>query len=740
MATVIVGAGLSALPGVAGAAPPVGTIESWESDVQEPEGITVAPDGTVWWTNGSNDTIGRVAPDGGITIFDGPGIDAPDDIAIGPDGFAWFTNTGGAAPGISRIDGAGTVTGVAAVDAPHHIVTGDGAVWVIDAAGAVVRATTAGAVTVVHDPPDGGANDLAVAPDGTVWFTTRGDLGFDPFGWSGSSIGWITPDGDVEVLADERLDLGGAYNGPSAVAAGADGTVWFAANGTLATIATDGTITPVAGASDVSDIEVHDDGAVWAVTDGHTVLRLSAGVATSQFVSIDLTDLALDPAGEAWAVGGLTVQGIWEVATDLTVTKVQTADVRPRVMVRGPDGNLWFSNPGSIGRLTPSGDLTTFPVEGSVGVLSVGGDGRIWFDTSLGVGAITVDGVVTEQLASGEPVWSMVPAPGSGVWVARGTSSIVRIAPDGSTTSVPVPGGMSAFGLATGEGGALWFLAGSPTGPQSVVGRIAADGQITSAPTQRSASAIVAGPDGSAWFTAAGGVGRLTPGGALTVFPIPAGSASVLSTGVDGAVWFARPATDLVGKVTVTGVVTTFDGIPGPVAVAPGPDEAMWVTRRDGQVSRITPAGDVTTYPGEVAGEHIVPTGDGGLWMGGGGFDVSRVQAASDDVVSVVARFSAERCLVLQRVADSRALPTPAQISQLGVELFALLAEAGVARPGPQAPNTGPCAITVSWPASAMERLEATAAAWGGTVEQLTRSGSELVLAIIWWMALQGGG
>lgn len=744
MATSIAGAGVTALPGPAGAAPPVGTIERWASDVQEPEGVVVAGDGTVWWTNGLNDTIGRISPAGEVVVFDGPGIDAPDDIAIGPDGLPWFTNTGGTAPGISRIDAAGVVSGVAVVDAPRHIVSGgdgdgDGAVWAIDAAGAVVRATGSGDVTVVHDPPATDVSDLTVAPDGTVWFTTRSFFGGDPFGWQGSSIGWISPEGEVEVLADDRFAATGPYQGPSAIAAGPDGTIWFAANDALATITTDGDITPITTASDVGDIEVAADGTVWAVTSEHTVLRLASGVASSAFVSIDLTDIALDPDGEAWVVGGLAVQGIWEVGTDLSPSRVHTQEVRPRAMVRGPDGNLWFSNPDSIGRLTPSGELTTFPVDTSVGLMAVGGDGRIWFDTSAGVGAITVEGTVSEYPASGQVAWSMAAAPGSGVWIAAGPDGIVRIEPDGSSTSVPVPADFHGLAVAPGEEGSVWFLAGSPSGPPAAVGRIDAGGQVTTfAVGARSDNALVAGPDGGAWFTASGGVGRVTPTGVVTVVPVPGGTPSVLASGVDGAVWFAQPSTDLVGKVTVTGVVTTFAGIDGPSALAAGPDEAMWVTRRDGQVSRITPAGEVTTYPGEVVGSTIVPTGDGGLWMGGGGFDVTRVQAASDDVASVVVRLPAARCLVLQRVADSNALPSPSQISQLGVELLARFAEAGQATPTTPAASTGPCAITVSWPASELERIESAAEAWGVPVEELARRGAELVLSIIWWLAVQG--
>ena len=50
----------------------------------------------------------------------------------------------------------------------------------------------------------------------------------------------------------------------------------------------------------------------------------------------------------------------------------------------GPDGNLWFteSDRGTIGRITPSGTITEFPLEeqesGPYGI-TVGADGNLWF-------------------------------------------------------------------------------------------------------------------------------------------------------------------------------------------------------------------------------------------------------------------------------------------------------------------------------------------------------------------------
>ena len=75
----------------------------------------------------------------------------------------------------------------------------------------------------------------------------------------------------------------------------------------------------------------------------------------------------------------------------------------PLGIVTGPDGNLWYtnSNSRSIGRITPSGVITTFPVPGGVfpDQIAKGADGNLWFTdqgTTKAIGRMTATGVVTE--------------------------------------------------------------------------------------------------------------------------------------------------------------------------------------------------------------------------------------------------------------------------------------------------------------------------------------------------------
>jgi streptogramin lyase len=90
------------------------------------------------------------------------------------------------------------------------------------------------------------------------------------------------------------------------------------------------------------------------------------------------------------------------------------------------------------------------------------------------------------------------------------------------------------------------------------------------------AGGITAGPDGNIWFTEYGNntLGRITPTGVLTEFPIPkAGSYPTdITSGPDGNLWFTEDYN--IGRITPTGTVTAFP-IPtvyvDPRAIVAGP-------------------------------------------------------------------------------------------------------------------------------------------------------------------------
>jgi virginiamycin B lyase len=152
--------------------------------------------------------------------------------------------------------------------------------------------------------------------------------------------------------------------------------------------------------------------------------------------------------------------------------------------------------------------------------------------------------------------------------------------------------------ITAGPDGALWFTSG---GTVDAIGRVTLDGGFDRWPVPWSTSSpqqIVTGSDGALWFTDSQGsrIGRITTGGELSEFPVPAGKApSAIARGADGALWFTT-ATDL-GRIDVRGTLAMLP-VPGAERlgdIVADPDGSFWIT--DGPRDRVW---------------HVVPPGPRG--------------------------------------------------------------------------------------------------------------------------------
>src|ERR1700682_425632 len=143
-----------------------------------------------------------------------------------------------------------------------------------------------------------------------------------------------------------------------------------------------------------------------------------------------------------------------------------------------------------------------------------------------------------------------------------------------------------------------------------------------------SLSGITAARDGNIWYFDVGQtlVGRVTPAGVITQYPVPAagsGSRSIIGA-PDGNIWMAGRVqapttdTDLIIKVSPAGVVTRFSvgvGV-GPESITWGPDGNIWFTEFwSGQIGRMTPVGETTKFPGGSQLRGIVTGPDHNLWF-----------------------------------------------------------------------------------------------------------------------------
>ena len=135
-------------------------------------------------------------------------------------------------------------------------------------------------------------------------------------------------------------------------------------------------------------------------------------------------------------------------------SRFPTPDSGPRALAAGPDGNIWFSefNASKIGRITPQGVITEFPLprpNSGPGDITAGADGNMWFVELAGtmdgrkpdgnrVGRITMSGVVTEfpiPSQTGSPI-NIAVGPDRNVWFTKG-GIVGRVTPDGVDHRVP---------------------------------------------------------------------------------------------------------------------------------------------------------------------------------------------------------------------------------------------------------------------------------------------------------------
>lgn len=100
-----------------------------------------------------------------------------------------------------------------------------------------------------------------------------------------------------------------------------------------------------------------------------------------------------------YSIGRITLDG------SITEFPIPNTASRPNAITKGPDGNLWFTDPAldSIWRLTPEGAFSSFTVsdEGSAPSRIVAGpDGKLYFTESGAsrIGVITTDGVITNEI------------------------------------------------------------------------------------------------------------------------------------------------------------------------------------------------------------------------------------------------------------------------------------------------------------------------------------------------------
>lgn len=218
-------------------------------------GITLGPDGLIWYTKEFSGIIGRLSPDGSCVEYP-VDISNPSRITTGPDGNLWFTG--------SHSDGQkyiGKMTTGGALDRfalplvqgfPVGITAGpDGQLWfAVAGANKIGKVTTYGAFTFYD--VSGSAFDITTGSDGNLWFTAE------------DKIGRIAVDGNSTMFP---IPTAGSFS--YGIAPGPDGNIWYAnyGNNSVGRITTAGVFLPeIKTYSEISapqGIVKSPDGMVW---------------------------------------------------------------------------------------------------------------------------------------------------------------------------------------------------------------------------------------------------------------------------------------------------------------------------------------------------------------------------------------------------------------------------------------------------------------------------------------------
>jgi hypothetical protein len=166
-------------------------------------------------------------------------------------------------------------------------------------------------------------------------------------------------------------------------------------------------------------------------------------------------------------IGRITPSGI------VTEFPIQTANSFPLGITAGPDGNLWFTeySGSKIGMISQSGTINEFtlPAANSMpALITTGPDGNLWFTESPGkIGRITPIGTITEfssGLSVNSGLYGITSGPDGNLWFTDfGAAKVGRITTSGTISEFA--NGLSPIrslgSITLGSDGNLWFTQGA---------------------------------------------------------------------------------------------------------------------------------------------------------------------------------------------------------------------------------------------------------------------------------------
>jgi streptogramin lyase len=362
---------------------------------------------------------------------------------------------------------AATVTdysiGAAKVQVPTFLVVaqGDGNIWFSEGGAVAVGRLTPATPnpTITQFTGTEGNFDIINGPDHNLWVTVSSQSTASPAPappTGGNAIAKLTFPGPTVT----QFPIPTSSSGPRFIASGSDGNMYFTECnvGQIARVTTAGVVTeftiPSGSTSVPYDIVSGPDGNIW-----FTEMGASGGCTTTNTGAHNIGKLTLSPT------------------PTITEFPTPTTSSEPRIIVSGPDGNLWFTEygVGRIGQITTAGVVTEFTTTSAASnpfSIGVGPDSNLWFTEFTGnkIGKVTTLGAITEYTTSAGagPVY-FINGPDGALWFTENTSSkIGRITVSGQLTEYTTATASAVpAGLVLGNDNYIYFAEASTT-----VGRI----------------------------------------------------------------------------------------------------------------------------------------------------------------------------------------------------------------------------------------------------------------------------
>jgi virginiamycin B lyase len=276
----------------------------------------------------------------------------------------------------------------------------------------------------------------------------------------------------------------------------------------------------------------------------------------------------------------------------------------PRLITKGPDGNMWVTITGSgasktLARIKPNGNVKEYDPAGlnnPIGI-TTGQDGNLWVTQTGGVARISTDTPNTAQTfaigAIGDPR-PITKGPHGKLWTAS-ADQLVSFRPDNPLAfNAQTINGMGARDIAV-TNGKLWI---ADFGGQRIVSSTPG-GNTHNYNVGGGPQGIASGPNKTIAYANPGTdpqtVGRITDGGHAKKTKDPMSDPFGTVFAPDHNWWIAEFAKSQMGILSQNGNLKQFKDLPngsGPRQVTLGPHHTLWVSLETAEkVARIKGVG-----------------------------------------------------------------------------------------------------------------------------------------------------